>query len=269
MNRKYLSLKEIQQKELELLIKATKYFEKNNIRYFLDGGTLLGAVRHKGFIPWDDDIDVGIPRPDFDKFIDLVKRDKSSDLLVTYSGLKNSVFAFAKIIDQDVVLENTNDVESNNLWIDIFPMDGVTGSEKKINKKIKKIKFIEKMIRIKSTKITLNNIVRPKYLAKFFLKPISLLFSPKLIIGLATKNDFDNCSLAGNIIWGRGYQSVINRAYLEEYIDIEFEGMMFKTLKNYDAYLKKLYGDYMKLPPEDQRETHGFKAYINKGVKKI
>ncbi len=257
----YLTLREIQLKELSLLIKTTKFLDENNIRYFLDGGTLLGAVRHKGFIPWDDDIDIGVPRPDFEKFINLVKNNQNIDLNVTYSELKNSHFPFAKVIDKNVVLENLNDAESEHLWIDIFPFDGIEGSPKKIEKRIKKMMFISRMVAIRYSKLSFAKGKFFKHLVKLFLKPISLFYSPKRVIKLSKKDNFETSKFAGDIVWGTGLKNIIEKVNFDDYCYLEFEHEKFKAIKNYDIYLKTFYGDYMTLPPIEQRKTHNFKAY--------
>ena len=257
--KQYLSLREIQLEELNLLKKTVQYFHENNIRYFLDGGTLLGAIRHKGFIPWDDDIDIGVPRPDFEKFIELIKRDNKLD--VTYSELHNSPFPFAKVINKNILLENSHDVESNYLWIDIFPFDGASSNRNKFKIQRLKILFLTTMIHIKYWKIALRKKAFFKDLIKILLKPISFFINPKNLINLAIKYDFDTAEKAGNIVWGRGFPSIVEKTSFDKYIDVEFEGIKFKTIKNYDKYLSNLYGDYMKIPEEQDRVTHLFKAY--------
>ena len=102
-----LSLKEIQNEEKEILKNIINFFEKYNIKYYAYGGTLLGAVRHNGFIPWDDDIDIIVPRPDYDLFLDLVRKGnfKYNNLEVISYELNNSNVLFCKVINKGIIID--------------------------------------------------------------------------------------------------------------------------------------------------------------------
>ena len=123
----YEELRDVQLVELEILIKFAEICEKNNLRYFLDGGTLLGAIRHKGFIPWDDDIDLGMPREDYEKFMEVGQRELGNDYFVQHRATdRNCPFDFMKIRKQNTVfLEwNKRNIEMHHgIFIDVFPYD--------------------------------------------------------------------------------------------------------------------------------------------------
>ena len=132
----YLSLKEIQNEEKAILEEVINYLDKNNIKYYMLGGTMLGAIRHKGFIPWDDDIDIAICRNDYDRLIDLLKKTttKLNDNL-EFIGfeLGNGIYPFLKVINYKIALEQNINVEKY-LWIDIFPLENVPEDEKEYTK---------------------------------------------------------------------------------------------------------------------------------------
>lgn len=136
-----LNKKEIQNIELNILLEFSKFCNENKLRYYLVGGTLLGAIRHKGFIPWDDDIDVCMPRPDYELFISNFHSDNSC-LKLCCNKFGNLKAPFAKLKDTRTIvvndiLVNDNDIDTN-LWIDIFPVDGLPDSECNRKKHIKK-----------------------------------------------------------------------------------------------------------------------------------
>ena len=117
------------------------------------------------------------------------------------------------------------------------------------------------MINIKTRKIRIRKNSILKDLLLILLRPFSMIFSPKMIVKIAKEYNYSNSKIAGNIIWGSFPKSIFPKRYYENKITTIFEGNRYKIVKEYDSYLKHMYGDYMKLPPESERETHNFKAY--------
>ena len=265
---KRLSLKEIQEGELKILEKTTAFLDKYNLKYYLACGTLLGAIRHKGFIPWDDDIDIAMPRPDYDKLIELSKSEKISDNLsfVEFS-LNNTRMPFAKVINEKIEIKSLSK-EDRNLWIDVFVIDGLPDNDVEIDKHYKKMRFHMGLIYLKtnSFKDIMNehkSIINR--LSKVILKPFAMMIpiktSSKIILKLAKKYDFNQSKNVGVYIWGEGGK---REKILKEDLSsckVEFEGKKFNTYKNYKKYLKQQFGDYMKLPPVEDRKSHYIEAY--------
>ena len=148
MKRKKLNSDEVKKIELQLLLKFDELCKKHDLQYSLCGGTLLGAIRHKGFIPWDDDIDVMMPRDDFEKLLKLEKTQASDQVekLVSWKSGK-SIYPFIKMINTKTVLkEKYLDKEyTTGVWIDIFPIDGMPEDQKIVDKKYKKVIFYKMM----------------------------------------------------------------------------------------------------------------------------
>ena len=156
MGKKILNLREIQLAELTILKKVIIFCDKNNITYFLYGGTALGAVRHKGFIPWDDDIDIIMPRPDYNKFIKLIKDGYtiSQDLIVEAPELMhNPRYLVCKVYDRNISVEAQDDIDTGFLWIDIMQLDGLPN---KPNNYLRQITFLRKIFLIKRRTIWAN-----------------------------------------------------------------------------------------------------------------
>ncbi len=264
---KKLNLKDLQNEELKILLKTTEYLDKHGLSYYLACGTLLGAIRHKGFIPWDDDIDITMPRPDYDKLLELAKKeDIAKNLRVTEFSLKNSRLPLAKVVNDETKI-NSLSKEDKNLWIDIFAIDGLPDDDKKTIKHYKKTLFHRGLIYLKTNsfkdiigehKSIVNRMI------KIILKPIASLipisFSSNRIIKLAKKYDFNKSKYVGVYIWGDGLCEKMEKKELAS-CKVEFEGKKFSTYKNYDKYLKNMFGDYMKLPPEADRRSHNVEAY--------
>lgn len=265
--KKFLSLKEIQRAETEMLKKLILFLENNNINYYIWAGTFLGAVRHKGFIPWDDDIDLIIPRPDYNKLIKILSdNNKISDELfgIGYE-LNNSDWPFIKIINKCIFVEEY-DMCDKNLWLDIFPLDGIPNFNRKFfyySLKIKKNLFVYKRIGLKHAEFNPKSFIKKflKYLLIFVTYPISYDVIITKLIKFASKYDYNTCKYVRNNVWSTAKNIYIDKDNMQS-ATYDFEGLKVNGLKDYDLYLSMCYGkDYMELPPVEKRVTHSFKAW--------
>lgn len=262
---KQLNLNEIKQCELELLKKFAEYCDENNLCYTLAGGTLLGAIRHKGFIPWDDDIDVMMPRSDYLKFQELQKRKPT--LICKSISDQTSGNPFTKILDENTVIESeyATDEETDHLWIDVFPLDGMP-----TNKVLLKLQFL---IRDAFRWGILWSKAKIGKGTTWFRKIIKLIFVfPAKLIGAKRFSKWleqycmlwkmDKYDQMGGLVWGYGPQESMPKKEWLQRVKVEFEGHEFWAPGCWDLYLTNLYGDYMQLPPEEKRVTHNMVAYI-------
>lgn len=262
-----LTHRETQLAELEILSELDRICKKNNLRYSLAGGTLLGAVRHKGFIPWDDDIDVCMPRPDYEKFKEILSKNSSSDrFYICSDDDKNAIYPFTKLQDRTIEIVEEGVREVQNLWLDIFPIDGLPSDDKKLKKIYKKSSLYRKIISF--DKLENLKAYRGKHnkVIAFFINSFVKLYGCKRAlrnsIKLALKYDYDKSDYVGAITWGcYGIGERMPKCQYEQFSEIEFEGKKFSAMGCRDSYLHGIYGDYMQLPPEDKRATHGITAY--------
>ncbi len=266
----------LKEMELNVLIEFDKICKENNLRYSLAYGTLLGAIRHKGFIPWDDDIDVMMPRADYEKLLAL--RYNSSEYKIF--DFKNDIdycYPFAKMCYKKASLYETYRPEKNlGPYIDIFPMDYLPLDNKKAlkvansnRKRIKKVyrltcsnhciykkkdtRFLKKLYLFFQS-FFISNKTRKKYLYKFESK---VLFEPKSekILNLVFSDENIN--------------ALVDIKEFNDLIDVPFEGHSLCSIKDYDRYLTGIYGDYMKMPPEENRvSNHGFIVETKEEVEK-
>ena len=267
--KKFLDIREIQLEEKKILDIVVDFLDKNNIDYFLYAGTLLGAVRHKGFIPWDDDIDIGMTRKNYDKLQKIIKdNNKLNDNVFFHSyEAKNLNMPFTKVYNHKIEIFDWryNDKYEKYLWIDIFPIDSLPDEQTTIEI-FKKRDFWKKimMYRKMSFKYLLANKTPFKNITKLLLKLIFNILPEKIItkkiLGI-NKYRYNNTGYSGDFVWGYGPKERMKNNIYEEYINIEFEGSYYKGLKKYHEFLTNIYGDYMKLPPKKNRITHSFKAW--------
>lgn len=257
-------LKKIHSIQLKMAIEIKRICEKYSIKYFLIAGTLLGAVRHKGFIPWDDDMDIGMLREDYNKFIKLCEEELPQYLfLQTWDTEKDYPFSFAKIrLNGTRLIENFSKEGRihQGIFIDIFPFDNVP--EEKLQRKFQsRIRFIlKRLLWIKKgygQEMKIDDSKKIKYYSCYIISKLFrytwLKHLYKVIITIYDKN-------RTNMIVADGSYSYEKESIKREWADslgyISFENEQFLTFKDYKDYLIHFYGNYMELPPEDKRKGH-------------
>lgn len=255
------TVKEMQKIILEMLKLFLEICQKNKLRYFLIDGSCLGAVRHKGFIPWDDDIDIGMPRKDYDIFLKIAQHELPDGYFLQFNETdKHYVCTFAKIRNSNTTFieKSVSHLDINHgVFLDIFPLDGYKES-------------------------TILNILKTKYSFGIlkFIKPSSFMYSFRRFLHnllllnfcmnyekyrdkmdkIIKKYDYDGNDLIQIYC---GAWEIVPREYFGTGIEGEFEGLKVMLPEKYDLYLTNVYGDYMKLPPEDERVTHHHTSVID------
>ena len=258
---KEITIEESKKIQLMILDSIDLFCKSNNLRYSLAYGTLLGAVRHHGFIPWDDDIDIMMPRPDYDKFLKLFKQE---NLKVQYYGNdKTCPMAFAKVIDNRTLVVQPKNLFRTGIWVDVFPIDGYPNDDggryfKEISQKVHSI--------TKSRSLLRAEFFKPIHVLAFIVKHILDPRPRRNIIkdyeSLVYSHDFENSDFLGCSCCMDGYNEIMPSDVFKKYIVLPFEGKEYSGIKVYVLFRKKMYGDYMSLPPiEEQVGHHDYKMY--------
>lgn len=264
---------EMQEKLLDILKWFHEFCEENNLKYYIIGGTLLGAVRHGGFIPWDDDIDVGMPRSDYEKLREIcLKQEKSQFMFEFPNSAKDYPYLWAKLYDTNTTfIEKKRKNVKRGLYLDIFPLDGIGNS---IDEAIINYGPIKRNVRLdlmiscailkrrkwhKNLSIVLGRIISPLFVNKQKLG--------KKIDDLCKKNRFDDCKIVSNLLGGTHVKGMLDREIFGTPTLIKFESLNVYGVEKPELYLKSIYGDYMKLPPEKNRISYHDSVYLdlNKG----
>lgn len=258
---KEISLQELREIQLNILLEVHNFCEERNLRYSLGGGTLLGAVRHKGYIPWDDDIDIMMPRPDYERFIKEFVGYRPHLICGCFENDKNWVFPFTKLSDNRTLIEENGTIRESGIDIDIFPIDGLPSSSKDLDKHILKIEFLKRAISYNKEPFRIHNSLLKKALA-FIAKMTNIVVMQERFLNLVKKYNFDNANFAGAVTGLYGKKEVYKKSLFDSYSKLDFEGFYFSVVKDYDYYLTQHYGDYMQLPPIEKQVTHhNYKAW--------
>lgn len=263
--RTYLTLDEVHEELLNLLLRFDAFCKEHNLRYSLDSGTLLGAVRHKGFIPWDDDIDLNMPRPDYDKLLK-VANHLPTDLCVINASNSNFTGGFTKLCTSNIRAQEPSydGVMEEMLWIDIFPTDGVPENPEQFRKSKKRIQRALK--RNEWANINHNYERGARKVIKTFFGWLFRFQNPKrrllkLIEETIECPGYESAKQVGCFFGAENGLWTLPKSAYEKTVYLEFEGHMLPCMSCWDEFLTDLYGDYMKLPSENERQTHCLKAW--------
>ncbi len=261
-------LSETQTIILGILEPLHRYLSENKIPYFISGGTLLGAVRHKGFIPWDDDMDIALPRKYYDRLLKELPEQLPEDFrLDTWQNNPEHHFYFAQLVDKRHLMMRTGSKEKRkeNVWIDIFPLDGTPKNA--IKRQLHRIHFMALRAMYHFSTIDKVNIKRP---GRPLLDRIIIRFAlitgfgkhtdKKVWLGridrLLRKYPYEGALYAGNYMGQYKWKQIMPKACFGKGALYPFESFKLRGPADYDYFLKRIYGDYMKLPENRDKNAH-------------
>lgn len=247
-----------------MLVDMMKWFHefciRNNLRYYVLGGTMLGAVRHEGFIPWDDDIDVGMPRNDYEILIELMKEETKSRYVLETPDTeeKDFYYPFSKLYDTKTTLvENTKYQIKRGIYLDIFPLDGVGNSFEESKKFAESVYKYDNLLMLKIAGFRKGRSLC-KNTAVFLFRFLPI--NPKKILKKLTdkckEKNYNECTWIGNLLGAWRLREVMPKEYLGSPTLYRFENIEVFGVEHANEYLTSLYGDWKKLPSIDKRVTH-------------
>ena len=257
---KLLSLDEIKEIELSILDYIDSICRESHIRYYLAYGTLLGAVRHQGFIPWDDDIDIYMLREDYMKFIQIVvnQHHERYNLLSIYNDDKY-YYEYAKVVDSSTILKikNVKENDKEGIWVDIFPLDNIS-NHIKMQKCVINISVACRILSVytKFPSEKRNKVFYPFWLITRIVGPRFFLKITEIIVKIG-----HNEEKVGYMASMGVNHFCFPKEWCARTCMLDFEGKKYPAFEQFDEYLRCQYGDYMQLPPEEQRVSHPVEAY--------
>ncbi len=277
MNKENSSMQRLQSVNLEMIKLFTDICRRHNLTYFALGGTLLGAVRHQGFIPWDDDVDMGMPRPDYEKFLKIAREElpqaapEGRYRLRTIELDDDYRTYFCKIEDTQIKLLreffSRDSVEKKSIyaWIDIMPIDGMPAESDKFRRHHQRMLRARKQIAFSLMDKCMGTSKKRSKQQMFIIRTglktrIFKLVNPvkafRRFDALCRKYPYAVSSLAGNTYGIYKEREFVPKKVFGQGCMLPFEDTMICCPEDYDGYLKHVYGDYQKLPSKEEQAGH-------------
>ena len=247
---KKIEINEMQQIELKILLEIDKFCKKNGITYFLGCGTLFSASVMKKFFPWDDDIDIIMPRKDYEIFINKFGTD---DLKLLTCKNRDYYYPYAKVVNtKTTAKECKNDIKDYGVFVDVFPIDGVPNKiYLALLKPIKYLMYSQWGCYLKERNIFVKIIYK---LISIITLPFPKNFFAKIVDKICKNHSINACKKSGIVCHYKNNKDLVSSSYFKKKETIEFEGHTFYAPKSYKKYLKELYGEY-----EERDHTIGHK----------
>lgn len=265
--------KEYRAKLVETFKESIEFLDSHNLTYYLACGTMLGAIRHKGLIPWDDDIDIYMPREDYNKLLALKDKLDKTNLDILSLNTKNYYQAFAKFINKKTtILEYDFMPILSGVWIDIFPLDITNRGAQYFTRQHRKFKtkfaVYARGVRKYRFSSVLSDLIHGR-LYDFGMKLICLSYN-RIVKNKGLRDFLDFEKSIQKDKEGKNYYSytetgiyTFNKSWFDEYVIVPFEDMEVKVPKGYHEYLTFMYGDYMTPPPINNRQSEHIMTYLN------
>lgn len=259
-----LNLKQIHEVTLEILKDIDRVCRENDLKYTAIGGTLIGAVRHGGYIPWDDDIDIAIMRDDYERFLKIYREKKENQFeLFDYKSTEGYYNQFAKVSDKRTRINDNfgRNVKGLGVTVDIFPLDCRVSSKLSIDYKKMRILVYKLHISMEyNGKNCLKNLIK-KFIRLIFVRKDYRYYLTEIEKFATAQNNNELSDVAGTFSSGCGEFDMFKKEIFDEYTYLKFEDTKIMVVKEYEYFLQHRFGDYMKMPPEDQRISHPCVAY--------
>jgi len=268
-----MTLEDVHKVLYDILVDIHEFCVKNDIKYSLSGGSLLGAVRHNGIIPWDDDIDIQMSRPEYERFIHTYKSKRGYQLFSReLQGCEDVEIAFARVCEMEKTIVDTGvgpwRKEETGLWIDVFPMDGAPDNEKEAHRKISKMYFFWRILLVSRGRLPIvySQAKGLKMKLRLFMKKCLAWCVPtdfaQRYINMCQEYSFERSSyLANYTTMQYKFREWQPKSPMEKFVLHKFEDGEFYIMEDYNTSLSHLYGNYMELPPVEKRVAHEINSF--------
>lgn len=260
--KKITDVNELRLIQMDILSHVDRVCRENNIKYSISGGTLIGAVRHKGYIPWDDDIDIMLAREEYEKLVTVMSNHCTDDTytIVTHDIDSGFIYPYAKVVDNRTIMhENILGCKDYGVYIDVFPIDLIPNDEKICDQIFCQMKRLYNMLTLKRLKLSparsfwKNSTI---VISQFLLMPFSNDWIIRKMEEKAKKSARLDSTRRCCLVWGYGRKEIVPASVHQSHIDLPFEDRTYMAVADYHTYLTNLFGDYMQLPPESKRIPH-------------
>ncbi len=263
-----ISFEEIRQIQMSILDEIVRICEKNHLKYYLAYGSLLGAIRHKGYIPWDDDMDIAMLREDYEKLLAILKRKDGTHvkwISVIDDTASDYFYPFAKAIDNRTEIKSDRHKGYQGIWIDIFPIDGLPKTLLGAKAFIFFCSFLRVVGLAMSTDFSSRTLGTWTLLYKYFFNIVATLVGKKRVCRFVEwffhRYRIQNSDRVAILFSGHNFDAIFNKSDLLPQETYTFENRRYTSFRSYNLYLHQLYGNYMQLPPEEKRISHNFEAW--------